>query len=75
MSLGTSTHGHTTPHNHTHTSWALSATSTQQNDIIPVPRSILVRLLTHIHEGNRRFPTRHLAQATQMLHHILGIGD
>lgn len=75
MSLGTNTHGRAAGHPHAHPSWAMPATSTQQNDIIPVPRSILVRLLTHINEGNRRFPTRHLSQATQMLHHILGIAD
>ena len=74
MSLG-STNGHTGPRHHAHTSWAMPATSTQQNDLIPVPRSVLVRLLTHVHEGNRRFPTRHLSQATQMLHHLLGVAE
>jgi hypothetical protein len=59
-------------HSQTNTSWALSAhTSAPEHDIVQVPRFILERLLTHAVAGNRRFPTRHLFQAIQMLQHIL----
>jgi hypothetical protein len=55
-----------------HTPWEPSAGSLQQSDLIPVPRAVLVRLLTHILAGNKRFPTRHMTQAAQMLQRILG---
>jgi hypothetical protein len=45
------------------------------HDVIPVPRGILERLLTHVLAGNKRFPTRHLCQAILMLQHILGASE
>jgi hypothetical protein len=62
-----------TPTPPTHSTWDSAPVSLQQSDIIPVPRAVLVRLLTHVVAGNKRFPTRHLTQAAQMLQRILGI--
>jgi hypothetical protein len=61
-----------TPHGRSHATWLPSAASVQQSDVIPVPRAVLVQLLTHVLAGNRRFHTRHLGQAIQILNRILG---
>lgn len=64
----TTPHSSSSAHPHTPDAWV----GTGQNDMIAVPRPILVRLLTHVVAGNKRFPTRHLSQAIQMLNRILG---
>ncbi|HWQ14065.1 MAG TPA: hypothetical protein VNL77_14790 [Roseiflexaceae bacterium] len=73
MSLNTGAHVSSPAHDPGFDAWQASMIARpSDHDVIPVPRGILERLLTHVLAGNKRFPTRHLSQAIQMLHHILG---
>jgi hypothetical protein len=57
------------------TSQAGTAISAAADDVVLVPRSVLMHILSHVLAGHRRVPTRHLSQAIQRLHHILGINN